>query len=79
MIEKGHKAQIRGEAIEPLLDERMLAELLGVSTRTTQLWRQTGQGPPYLLLGRLVRYRTSDVSTWLGGRVVSSTSQGVRR
>jgi predicted DNA-binding transcriptional regulator AlpA len=79
MIEADRKTQMQRKVIEPLLNEQQLATWLGISKRTLQLWRQTGQGPPYLLLGRLVRYRNSDVSTWLGGRVLSSTSQGVRR
>jgi predicted DNA-binding transcriptional regulator AlpA len=36
--------------------------------------RVAGDGPPYVKVGRLVRYRPSDVETWLASLTRSSTS-----
>ncbi|MEX2650013.1 MAG: helix-turn-helix domain-containing protein [Alphaproteobacteria bacterium] len=60
-----------------LITERELADLLGVSTRATQAWRQRrSDGPPFLKLsdhGR-VRYRVGDVVAWINARSRRSTS-----
>lgn len=63
-----------------ILDETEAARFLGgdanpISTRTLQRMRLAGDGPPYLKLGRLVRYRESDLRAWLDGRARNSTAQ----
>ena len=62
-----------------LYDEEAAAAYIGgvnspVSTRTMQRWRLEGVGPAYVKLGRLVRYRNSDLDTFLEDRVRYSTS-----
>ena len=57
-----------------LLDERQLAELLNVPVRTLQAQRQRGMGIPFLKIGRLVRYETSNVSEYLKSHLRASTS-----
>jgi predicted DNA-binding transcriptional regulator AlpA len=47
-----------------LLNERDAAALLGVSVRSLQAWRQRGEGPVYVKLGRLVRYRPADLDAF---------------
>jgi predicted DNA-binding transcriptional regulator AlpA len=42
-----------------------VAEHCNVSEGAVRYWRQTNTGPPYAKLGRLVRYRPSDVRAWL--------------
>lgn len=42
-----------------------LAELLGIPRATLAQWRHRGLGPAYLTVGRHVRYRPTDVETWL--------------
>ncbi len=37
----------------------------GVPKRTLDQWRYLGEGPPYVKLGRHVRYRRGDVDRWL--------------
>ncbi|WP_210388146.1 helix-turn-helix domain-containing protein [Corynebacterium sp. HMSC078H07] len=37
------------------------AEILGVSVRTMEAWRQCNEGPTYIHIGRRVRYRISDL------------------
>jgi predicted DNA-binding transcriptional regulator AlpA len=60
-------------------DELMTTEDLGVMTKSPpSRWnkaRLTGDGPPFLKLGHLVRYRKSDVLAWLAAQPrVNSTS-----
>lgn len=39
---------------------------LGVSVRTLSAWRSSGRHSlPFVKVGRLVRYRQTDVRTWL--------------
>lgn len=46
------------------LTQREVAELLRLPERTLEDWRLTCQGPPYLKLGRHVRYDLADVIGW---------------
>jgi excisionase family DNA binding protein len=46
------------------LTQRELAELLRLPERTLEDWRLTNTGPPYLKLGRHVRYDVQDVLAW---------------
>ena len=48
-----------------LVDEARLAARLGVSRSTLQSWRYSGRGPRWIKLGRLVRYRLTDVNSFL--------------
>jgi predicted DNA-binding transcriptional regulator AlpA len=49
-----------------LLTEHEVANLLALSIKTLRNWRLSGSGPCHLKVGRLVRYRLSDVRAWLG-------------
>jgi excisionase family DNA binding protein len=44
---------------DALLTEDEAAELYGLSPRTFQAWRTENRGPPYVRLGRAIRYRRS--------------------
>ncbi len=64
-----------------LYDEEAAGKYIGgalspVSTRTLQRWRLEGFGPTYVKLGRLVRYRQSDLESFLEERICTSTSMG---
>ncbi|ERG63792.1 hypothetical protein L332_04905 [Agrococcus pavilionensis RW1] len=48
-----------------LLTEQELAAAMNYSRKTLQYWRQSGQGPPFIRLGRQVRYRVGEVVKWL--------------
>ena len=48
-----------------LIIEGEAADLLTLSVKTLRNWRLSGYGPPHLKVGRLVRYRLSDVRAWL--------------
>lgn len=51
-----------------LLNEYQVAEMLGVSVATVRRWRLLKQGPRFLKLGSLCKYRVEDVSAWLDSR-----------
>ena len=53
---------------DQLLTEHQVAELLGISVRTLQSWRnQVGKGPRPQKIGSLVRYLYSDVARLING------------
>ena len=64
--------------LQPLLKEGEVAELLGVSVRTLQEWRQSGHGPPFLKLSQkkrgVVRYDPVDLRSFMVDRKVRSTA-----
>ncbi|WP_353962555.1 helix-turn-helix domain-containing protein [Streptomyces sp. NBC_00006] len=41
------------------------AEYLRVSSFTLRNWRYQGEGPPFVKLGKCVRYLASDVRDWV--------------
>ena len=59
-----------------LVDENEAADLLGLSKRTLQAWRVRGGGPPFLKLGRLVRYDVTMLWGWAASHVAENTSHG---
>lgn len=52
-----------------LLSPAELSELLGLPTATLANWRSAGKGPPYLRLGRHVRYVQAEVDHWVAGQI----------
>lgn len=53
-----------------LLTPAEVAQLLGVKTRTLNVWRCTKRyNLPYVKSGRLVRYRPADVEAFIASRV----------
>jgi len=50
------------------------AQFLNLSPRTLEKMRVTGNGPTYVLMGRLVRYRLSDLVAWAEAGARRSTS-----
>ncbi|NYH95421.1 helix-turn-helix transcriptional regulator [Novosphingobium marinum] len=58
-----------------LANEVQTAEALDVAPNTLAKWRITGEGPPFLKIGRSVRYDPADVQQWLASRKVRSTSE----
>ena len=57
-----------------LLTTTEAAAYVGLSHRTLERYRVTGQGPPYLKVGRRVLYRRADLDAWLENKVRRSTS-----
>lgn len=58
-----------------LLTEAQAADFLNVSVRTLQSWRVKGGGPLYGKIGRSVRYRQSDLNTYVEENLTTSTSE----
>jgi predicted DNA-binding transcriptional regulator AlpA len=50
---------------DKLMDQQEVADMLGLSTKTLEYWRWKKVGPRYLKLGRLARYRMSDVMAYI--------------
>ena len=60
--------------VEKLLTQKEVAHQLGISQRTLERHRVIGTGPRFVRLGRLVRYRMSDLEEWIELSVRRSTS-----
>ena len=50
------------------------AAILGLSPRTLERYRVTGEGPVFAKLGRMVRYARADIEEWAARRRKRSTS-----
>ena len=60
------------EAPPEFLDEKGLCALLNISPVTATKWRAKAKGPPFIKVGRLVRYRRRDVEAWLQTNTVGA-------
>jgi hypothetical protein len=60
--------------MQELLTERQAAALLKVSVKSLQGWRSRGGGPPFLKLGRCVRYSVAELDAFLREAVRRSSS-----
>jgi excisionase family DNA binding protein len=58
-------------ALEPLLTARDLAPLLGVGVSTLYEWQRKGLIPYIKLPGHGIRFRASDLQTWIESRIIS--------
>lgn len=45
--------------------ETEVAEMTGLKVKTLQRWRLINQGPPFVRLGRCVRYMAADLESWI--------------
>ena len=57
-----------------LLNTEQAAKRFGLSPRTLERYRVTGEGPEYVKMGHAVRYSLSALRRWLKGRTRRSTS-----
>ena len=48
-----------------LLDQQDVAEILHISPKTLEYYRYKGMGPRFVKLGKLVRYKESDVFDYI--------------
>ncbi len=55
---------------ETYLSPEELADRFGVPLQTVYGWNKQTSGPPYMKLGRHVRYKLSDVLAWEQSRMV---------
>jgi hypothetical protein len=47
------------------VDERKAAEELALAVQTLRNWRHLRKGPPYIRLGRSIRYRIDDLRKYM--------------
>jgi hypothetical protein len=52
---------------------RELSAWLDIPEETLRWWRAHGQGPPYVRLGRHVRYPMPEVDRWVAGRLLAAS------
>lgn len=58
------------------VDDKQAAEVLDVKPATLAVWRSTGRYRlPYLKVGRLVKYRISDLAEFLARRTAHHTGE----
>lgn len=64
---------------QPMASTKEVAEHLGVSPQTIWNLRRTGNAPPATLVGNRLRWRWTDVETWLAERATISSNPGDTR
>lgn len=66
---------VAAEQMPPVMSPKVLAELLEVTPKSLERWRDAGTGPAWLKLpgSSLIRYRREDVVAWLDAARVEVT------
>ena len=64
----------RGKQASPFVNTAQAAFYIGLSKRTLEKMRITGEGPIYRKHGRYVRYHIDDLNAWSEARCKTSTS-----
>ena len=59
-----------------VLNEREAAAVVGCSVALMRKWRLFREGPSYVKIGRLVRYRQEDLNTFLDSHRVETAGGG---
>jgi len=73
MTENAIAAILKHQSTDPLLTPPEAAAYIGVSENTLSVWRCVGRyAIPFIKVGRLVRYRVSDLDAWLESRTHTS-------
>lgn len=57
---------------ETYLKTNEVAKLLDIQPQTLAIWRLRKQGPPFVKLGRSVRYPESALQQWLKSQTVAT-------
>jgi len=65
------RPNINSQDVDLLLKEEDAAHLLSLSVRTLQAWRVRTAGPPFVQVGRAIRYRRRDLIAWIDANTVS--------
>lgn len=64
--------------MQTLITEEEQARRWGIAPKTLANKRWRGDGPPYIKLGRLVRYDPQQTAAWAAARERASTSEAVQ-
>jgi predicted DNA-binding transcriptional regulator AlpA len=67
--------QTRANPIDPLLHPRDAAKALSVSLSWLAKARMRGDGPPFIKIGRAIRYSLAALQQWTKSRQRLSTSE----
>lgn len=51
-----------------LICTKKAARILSISPRTMENYRQSGIGPPYMKLGKIVRYCPTELEEWISSQ-----------
>ena len=65
---------VRPEHVHELLTEQEAAAYLGLSVSGLRKWRFRRCGPKYAKFGKIIRYRRSDLDTFVQSRIVTPES-----
>jgi excisionase family DNA binding protein len=66
---------MRSPSPETYFRPREAAEYLRSSESTLAKKRLNGNGPPFVRIGRAIRYRRSDLDSWMSSSIRRSTSE----
>jgi hypothetical protein len=62
-----------------LIDNNKAAGLLDVKPATLEQWRYRKKGPPFLRIGRSIRYNLSDLHAWVSGSKVAPAQEATEK
>jgi predicted DNA-binding transcriptional regulator AlpA len=71
-------AQLGYDPLNPpvQVDDKQAAAALGIKASTLSVWRSTGRyNLPFVKVGRMVRYRISDLAEFLARRTANHTGE----
>lgn len=74
-MENSNPLEISDDEIEKPFSNQQAADYLGMTAATMNKWRCTGEGPRFMKVGRLIKYRRSDLDEFLQARLCRSTSE----
>lgn len=60
--------------IRPIMTTEEAAEYLRMSRQWLEIARYKGDGPPFIKLPRMVRYRKRDLDKWIEKRIRNSST-----
>jgi len=64
---------LKHQSTDPLFTPPEAAAYIGITENTLSVWRCVGRyAIPFIKVGRLVRYRRSDLEAWLESRTQNS-------
>ncbi|OXN00805.1 helix-turn-helix domain-containing protein [Bifidobacterium vansinderenii] len=61
--------------LDPLNSPQQVFNTTGIPTSTLAFWRSEGRGIPFVKMGRVVRYKKSDVLDFISRNTYTSTAE----
>jgi hypothetical protein len=74
LVQRKGTPQPHDNLAETLCSGEKAAERLGISQRTLEKYRVTGGGPPFIKIGKSIRYRIGDLDSWIAKHEFPNTS-----